>query len=134
VLADTDFFIDLMTPAAAHHERAVERKDAIDREATPVSMSAVTRFELFTGIERFSDPGPERRRVQRVVERFPTISVTPSVADRAGKVHGGLVAKGAAIGARDAMIAATALESDLPVLTRNVDEFRRIQGLKVETY
>jgi len=134
VLADTDFFIDLMTPAAAHHERAVERKDAIDREATPVSMSAVTRFELFTGTERLDDPGPERRRVQRVVERFPTLSVTPAVADRAGKLHGGLAATGEPIGARDAMIGATALENDLPVLTRNVDEFRRVQGLKVETY
>ena len=38
------------------------------------------------------------------------------------------------IGPNDLWIAASALRSGLPLLTRNVREFRRVPGLKVEDY
>lgn len=42
--------------------------------------------------------------------------------------------EGKRIGDVDVMIAATAAMHDLPVLTRNVDEFARIAEIDVETY
>lgn len=41
---------------------------------------------------------------------------------------------GRQIGTLDAMIAATGLSRDGVVLTRNVGEFERVDGLSVETY
>jgi len=38
------------------------------------------------------------------------------------------------IGARDLMIAATALAHGLAVVTHNTDEFRRIDGLAIEDW
>lgn len=45
-----------------------------------------------------------------------------------------LDAGGTPIGAVDGMIAGTALERDGVVVTRNVSEFRRIDGLRVVPY
>lgn len=41
---------------------------------------------------------------------------------------------GLAIGSNDLWIAAVALASDLPVVTRNLDHFRRVPGLRVVAY
>ena len=42
-----------------------------------------------------------------------------------------LVRRGPKIGTLDAMIAATALEHDVVLVTRNVDDFKGVQGLRV---
>lgn len=133
-VGDTDFFIDLMQPKKGDHERAVSRSLAIEAEGETVYMAALTRFELVTGAEQYFDPPRERSRVERLVARFPALALTPVAADRAGRLHGSLRRAGTTIGTLDAMIAATALEHDESVLTRNVKEFERVRGLRVESY
>jgi len=55
-------------------------------------------------------------------------------ARHAGFMHGQLIKQGKMIGAIDCMIAAIALEHRKPVLTRNIKDFSKIEGLKVLTY
>lgn len=134
ILADTDFFVDLMSPRRAHHARARRRAEAFAEADEAVYMSALTRFELYSGSERYVDPPAERRRIQAILDDYPALALTVQAADRAGKIHGLLARDGRAVGAVDALIAAIALEHEVPVLTRNVAEFERVQGLKVQTY
>ncbi len=133
-IADTDFFIDVMNPVRAHHARAVAAAERFDASDEPLWVSALTRFELATGCERYVDPPRERARVQALLEGYPTLAFTAEIAERAGRIHGALARGGRALGAVDAMIAATALEQDAAVLSRNVREFRRVQGLRVDAY
>lgn len=51
-----------------------------------------------------------------------------------GRAYRHLRDNGSLIGANDLWIAATALAYDMPVVTRNVDHFRRVPGLDVEAY
>lgn len=51
-----------------------------------------------------------------------------------GRAYRHLRDNGALIGANDLWIAATALAYGMPVVTRNVDHFRRVPGLDVEPY
>ena len=44
------------------------------------------------------------------------------------------MARGTAIGLHDLMIAATALAQTHTVITHNLREFRRVEGLKVEQW
>lgn len=134
ILADTDFFVDLSGTKNRFHLRAAAKARDLDAAARAVFMSALTRFELFSGSERYFDPPSERARVQQLIERYPALPLTPEAADRAGKIHGALANAGSAIGAVDALIAAVALENDLTLLTRNTREFAKVQGLKLETY
>ena len=84
--------------------------------------SVVTRCELFAGHEI------EEETVQRLLEPFEELPVDRPVADRAGRLR-------RAVGLRtpDALIAATALEHQLVLITRNSRDFRPARGLKLRS-
>jgi len=71
----------------------------------------------------------EKRIIKKVLDNFPLLPITPKISgraieliDRYSNSHGLLLG--------DALIAATALENDLTVVTYNVDDFKFIDGLK----
>ena len=57
-----------------------------------------------------------------------------AVAERYGQVRDELENIGQVIGPFDLRIAATALVHDLTVVTHNVDEFSRVDGLRIEEW
>jgi predicted nucleic acid-binding protein len=76
-----------------------------------------------------------RERFQRVVDDLEEVPFGPPEARRALELQGNLYDHGEAIGAVDALIAGTAAErSDARLLTRNVDEFERVDAIAVESY
>jgi predicted nucleic acid-binding protein len=80
----------------------------------------VTRAELFAG------RGTEERRVRRLLEPFSELLVDRAVAERAGRLCRTL-----AIRLPDALIAATAAEHRLLLVTRNTKDFASVRGLRV---
>jgi tRNA(fMet)-specific endonuclease VapC len=58
---------------------------------------------------------------------------TPADAEYGG-IRAELEAAGKPIGGNDLMIAAHAVTADATIVTANMDEFKRIQGLKVENW
>lgn len=69
-----------------------------------------------------------------MVRDVDVVAYDREMARRAASVLRSLDEDGAAVGAVDAMVAATALERDGAVVTRNVSEFRRIDGVRVVPY
>ena len=80
--------------------------------------SVVTRCELFAG------RGIEEETVQRLMEPFEEVSVDRPVAERAGRLR-----RAGGLRTPDALIAATALEHHLVLVTRNTRDFRPARGL-----
>jgi tRNA(fMet)-specific endonuclease VapC len=109
VLLDTDVLID--------HLRGYRR---LGKDNTAISV--ITRTELFAGGEREEDA------VDTLLEDCEEVVVDASIARRAGRIkrHTGLKIA-------DALIAATALEHDLPLMTRNLRHFERVAGLTVRS-
>ncbi len=107
VLLDTDVLID--------HLRGHRRLSLL---APDQAISVVTRCELFAG--RGVDE-PALRRTLSVLEEIP---VDRAIAESAGRVR-----HTAGIPVPDALIAATALERDMMVLTRNRRHFELVSGL-----
>lgn len=64
----------------------------------------------------------------RTVEILP---VSDAVVVRAADIYADLYRRGLLIGDADILIAATALEHGLPLITRNQNHFRRIAGLSL---
>ncbi len=67
-----------------------------------------------------------------------SIAVDVPVARRAGKTLGELRSKGMTVGIADAIIAATALQLDAPLLTNNVEHYpfpdlKVIRGLEISS-
>ena len=50
MIGDTDFFVDLMRQRSAHHARAVAKIPELESRGIRIAMTAVTRFELASGI------------------------------------------------------------------------------------
>ena len=74
------------------------------------------------------------KRVQRVLTSLPVMALD-SEADRFyGRLRADLERQGKVIGANDMLIAAHALSMDAVLVTDNIDEFSRVQGLQLENW
>jgi predicted nucleic acid-binding protein len=109
ILVDSDVLAD--------HLRGQHRFVPGDDE---VHVSSITRAELFA-----AQRGDERR-VGRLLEALVELPVDRAVADRGGRIQ-------RAFGARlpDALIAATAIEHGLTLVTRAARDFEMIRGLRL---
>jgi predicted nucleic acid-binding protein len=76
----------------------------------------------------------DRPRWEAFLAPLFVLNSTPDVCWHYGRAYRHLHDTGALIGTNDLWIAATALAYDLPVLTRNVEHFRRVPGVEVQPY
>lgn len=92
-------------------------------------LSFVVAGELAAGISM-----RDRTRWETFLAPFYVLPSTPEVSWQYGRAFRHLRDNGSLIGANDLWIAATGLAYQMPVVTRNVDHFRRVPGLEVESY
>lgn len=130
VVLDTDFLIDVMHEDAV----AVQELEQLLTSYEPVTLSAITVMQLHHGVARSSKPSQERRRIQDALQGAVVYPIDQRVAATAGELDGSLVQEGSRIGPADTLIAATALHHGESVLTGNVRNFERIEGLEVRPY
>ena len=91
-------------------------------------------YELYIGVGKGIQTDENKEQVENVLSSLPLEPTTPSIARRAGKIEGELQKNGEAIGAVDAIVAATALDYDEPVVTADIRDFERVSDLRIETY
>lgn len=111
--------------------------DVSDPLRLPVSVavSALTMAELAAGPHATADPderGRRQDRLQRAEAAFDPLPFDANAARAYGRVFASVTAAGRrARGARavDLLIAATALAADLPLYTRNADDFQGLGDL-----
>ncbi|MGI9169861.1 MAG: PIN domain-containing protein [Caulobacteraceae bacterium] len=125
---DTNVFIELIRG----RNRLVRRRFAEASAAPePLVASLIVAHELYYGAEVHPDPFAQLRNAHLILAQ---VGVTPFDArdmGMAAKVRARLKARGLAIGPYDALIAGQALARRWTVVTANVREFSRIDGLKV---
>jgi predicted nucleic acid-binding protein len=100
-----------------------------------VAVSAITMAELAAGPHAATDPNERARRqdrLQRAEAAFDPLPFDSEAARAYGRIYAGVITVGRkARGTRavDLLIAAIACAQDLPLITRNVDDFRGLDGL-----
>jgi predicted nucleic acid-binding protein len=111
--------------------------ERIDRAELPseLAISAVTMAELAAGPHATIDPAERARRqdrLQRSEATFEPLPVDSAVARAYGRIYAAVAAGGRTARGRrafDLLIAATALAAELPLYTRNPDDFAELDGL-----
>ena len=131
LLIDTSVFVAVERTGAA-------RSDALaSLGEQPVHLAAITASELLHGVHRAESAVRRQKRHEFVESVLDIIPVLPFDLDTA-RVHARLWADlartGSAIGAHDLQIAATAISHDLGLVTANLREFARIEGLVVHAW
>ena len=111
--------------------------DQIERADLPVevAVSAITMAELAAGPHATAEPAERARRqdrLQRAEATFEPLPVDAEVARAYGRVYAAVAASGRKARGRravDLLIAATAVAADLPLYTRNPDDFVGLSDL-----
>jgi tRNA(fMet)-specific endonuclease VapC len=97
-------------------------------------VSAVTVYELLSGVRLCRDPAREREKVATFVGMLWQAPFDAGAADRAAWVRGELELRGTPLGPYDTLLAGHALALRATLVTANVSEFRRVPGLHWEDW
>ena len=76
----------------------------------------------------------DRARWEQFLAPFHILQHNPDVSWEYGRAYRYLADNGRMIGGNDLWIAATGLAYRMPVVTANVEHYRRVPGLQVESY
>ena len=123
MLVDTDVLI--------WHLRGLPKATQRLDEMPKLTISAITYLELLQGMRSKAETVAVQKSLElRHTER---LAITPAITERAVALMETLaLSSGLQLG--DALIAATALEHNLPLLTANTKHFAVIEGLKIERF
>ena len=110
---------------------AARRASSLDDDA--LCTSAIVASELRYGLRK-SGAVALARRVEAVLGEMEILSYDAPVSFAYAQARSTLEKKGQPIGATDLFIAAHALSLDLTLVTANMREFSRVEGLKVENW
>lgn len=112
------------------HGRFTERLR--QHEVQDFALSTIVLHELYFGAFKSERRDANLDRIARLP--FPKLDLTDDDARYAGIIRAGLGAAGRPIGPYDVLIAGQALARGLTLITRNMREFIRIEGLRVEDW
>jgi tRNA(fMet)-specific endonuclease VapC len=97
-------------------------------------ISVVSQAELQYGVEKSSRLRKNQQALDEFLSRLMVLPWTSDAAIQYGKIRKQLEKRGAVIGNMDLMIAAHALAENDTVVTNNVGEFGRVEGLACENW
>ena len=98
-----------------------------------IAISIITYLEIYHGVLRAPDPVQAEAQIQTFLDTVPLLPLTLAVARRCALLRETLRRQGKRIKPRalDLIIAATALEHGLTLVTRNRDDFDDLSGLQL---
>lgn len=99
-----------------------------------VALPAVVVCELETGSRKAPRANRRRAQLQRLLDVVAVLPFDRAAAIEAAAIRAELEAIGTPIGPMDTLIAATARAVGGVLVTRNVREFGRVPGLRVESW
>ncbi|RUM22220.1 type II toxin-antitoxin system VapC family toxin [Rhizobium vallis] len=105
-----------------------------DSDEGAIGLSTVVMHELYYGAYKSAKVSYNLETLRLFTADFPSVGFEQEDALAAGEIRAALAARGTPIGPYDVLIAAQARSRDLILVTNNVGEFRRVEGLRVEDW
>ncbi len=127
-LADTVYLIDLWRQGGSAGKAA---RFARRNSTKQVGISWIAAGEFLGGSVSANQ---DRERVSLFLSGYLIVHSEIEIVEKYAEIYADLRTKNRMIGPNDLWIAATAVRHDLPLLTRNVGEFSRVEGLKISDY
>jgi tRNA(fMet)-specific endonuclease VapC len=99
-----------------------------------VRLCTVVMAELYYGAWKSSRYENNLARVQGLWSQFEIVDFDQRSASAYGRIRANLESQGTPIGGNDLLIAAITLAHDLILVTHNIREFTRVEGLAIEDW
>ena len=128
-LLDTNVCVDYLS---GRHPPVAARLRALS--PSEVCLSSVVVAELRYGADKSAQPRRNHQKLDTLTAEIACRAFDDAAAASYGKVRSGLERRGRPIGPNDMLIAAHALSLGLVLVTDNVREFSRIEGLDLENW
>jgi len=103
-------------------------------EGNALCISTIVLTELFYGAEKSARPLESHREVQAFAARLEVLPFDVTAAAHAAEIRRSLESSGQSIGGYDVLIAGHARSRGLVVITGNLREFSRVDGLRAEDW
>jgi len=127
-MLDTDLCIRVL------RDRPTSARERFNAEADGLSISTIVLTELLHGAAKSARPEHNRREVNRFAARLDVLAFDADAAGHAADIRAALERQGQVIGGYDLLIAGHARSRGLIVVTGNLDEFTRVDGLRCEDW
>jgi len=128
------FFLDRFGLAVSHLKGIPSVTAALDdRLPAGVGLSIASVAELWEGVLYSRNPAKSQANLERFLHVVEVLEMDQATCRKFGELRGMLRKQGMRIGDFDILIAATALQLDLTLLTNNRRHFERIPGLRIES-
>jgi tRNA(fMet)-specific endonuclease VapC len=114
--------------------RPVEVLEVFNAHAGQMCISSITLAELLHGVEKSSMITKNLRKVEDFVSRLEVLPYENTAASHYGDIRTNLEKKGTVIGVNDLHIAAHARSEGFILVSNNVREFERVEGLRLENW
>jgi tRNA(fMet)-specific endonuclease VapC len=102
--------------------------------AHSIAISTITLHELVHGADRSRRPEYQHELISDLTARLQILAFDAAASHQSGNIHATLASTGRIIGAYDMLIAGHARSLALIVITNNLREFTRVEGLRCEDW
>ena len=99
-----------------------------------VAVSSIAVAELRYGAEKSARPKGNHGRLDLLLEDLRTLEFDLDAGAAYGRIRAALEARGTPIGPNDMLIAAQAIAHDLVLVSADLAEFERVEGLRLENW
>jgi len=99
-----------------------------------VAVSSIAVAELRYGAEKSARPKGNHCRLDLLLEDLRTLEFDLDAGAAYGRLRTALEARGTPIGPNDMLIAAQAIAHDLVLVSADLAEFERVEGLRLENW
>ena len=105
-----------------------------EKHPDEIKISSIVKAELLFGAEKSIKKEQNLKKMNEFIFPFEIVSFGEKEAIFYSKIRAKLETEGRIIGPNDLLIAATVLANDGTLITNNVDEFKRVENLKIENW
>lgn len=114
--------------------RPIKALEVFNRHAAQMCISSITLAELLHGVEKSEMPERNLRQVEDFVSRLELLEYGDKAAAHYADIRASLERQGAIIGVNDLHIAGHARSEGMALVTNNLREFERVDGLRLDSW
>lgn len=108
--------------------------ERLDDQANDICISTIAEYELVTGAELSACVSYQSDLVAQFIKRLVVLDFDSRAAWHAANIRADLQRRGQIIGNNDLLIAGHARSRGLKLVTGNLKEFNRVEGLRCEDW